>query len=82
MVILQPITFRYCHGLFPVFSVALEGFASHGNIANMPCSIAILGVLSTGMAVVVIGRDSMVSVVEEFTGGQAAEEEIIYTALH
>jgi len=41
---------------FVFFSVVLTGFASVGNMIAMLRSIAILGILSTGMAVVVIGR--------------------------
>ncbi len=41
---------------FIFFAVSLTGFASLGNIVTMLRSIAILGILSTGMAVVVIGR--------------------------
>ncbi|MCC3305149.1 ABC transporter permease [Sneathiella sp. HT1-7] len=41
---------------FLFFAVTLTGFASFGNLVTMLRSIAVLGILSTGMAVVVIGR--------------------------
>ncbi|PWE52211.1 ABC transporter permease [Metarhizobium album] len=42
--------------LFVFFAVALDGFLSSGNILNFIRNVAILGMLSLGMAVVVIGR--------------------------
>lgn len=41
---------------FLFFAVTLTGFASFGNLITMLRSVAVLGILSTGMAVVVIGR--------------------------
>jgi ribose transport system permease protein len=41
---------------FLFFAVTLTGFATFGNLVTMLRSIAVLGILSTGMAVVVIGR--------------------------
>jgi ribose transport system permease protein len=43
-------------GLFVVFGLTLPGFASLGNLLTMGNSVAILGILSLGMGVVVIGR--------------------------
>ena len=50
------IVFAIAVACFIFFAVSLQGFASIGNIVAMLRSIAILGILSTGMAVVVIGR--------------------------
>ena len=50
------IVFAIAVACFIFFAVALTGFASLGNVITMLRSIAILGILSTGMAVVVIGR--------------------------
>ena len=38
------------------FSATLDGFASIGNFLTMARSVSILGILSLGMGVVVIGR--------------------------
>lgn len=43
-------------GLCIVFAVGLPGFATVGNLLTMSNSVAILGILSLGMGVVVIGR--------------------------
>ncbi len=51
--------------LFIAFSIMLPGFATQGNILTMLQSVAIIGVLGIGMAVVIIGRGidlSMISV--------------------
>ena len=42
--------------LFVFFAVTLDGFLTSGNILNFIRNVAILGMLSLGMAVVVIGR--------------------------
>lgn len=42
--------------LFIFFAVTLDGFLTSGNILNFIRNVAILGMLSLGMAVVVIGR--------------------------
>ncbi|MCU9840272.1 ABC transporter permease [Ruegeria sp. WL0004] len=43
-------------GLGVLFAVTLPGFATLGNLLTMSNSVAILGILSLGMGVVVIGR--------------------------
>jgi ribose transport system permease protein len=51
--------------LFILFSILLPGFATQGNILTMLQSVAIIGVLGNGMAIVIIGRGidlSMISV--------------------
>jgi ribose transport system permease protein len=42
--------------LFCVFSITLRGFLSSGNILDLVRSVATLGILGVGMALVVIGR--------------------------
>ncbi|TPL01605.1 MULTISPECIES: ABC transporter permease [unclassified Mesorhizobium] len=49
--------------LFLYFSVALNGFLSPENILNLIRNVAMLGMLSLGMAVVVIGRGVDLSLV-------------------
>jgi ribose transport system permease protein len=60
-------------GLFAADSLTLPGFTDPGNLLSILRSIAILGVLSLGMAVVVIGRGidlSMVAVMAMATAWQ------------
>lgn len=42
--------------LFVVFSLTLDNFLSSGNIVTLVRNVAVLGMLSLGMAIVVIGR--------------------------
>ncbi|MBB4095613.1 ABC transporter permease [Ochrobactrum pecoris] len=49
--------------LFGIFAVTLDGFLTSGNILNFIRNVAILGMLSLGMAVVVIGRGVDLSLV-------------------
>ena len=46
-----------------IFSISLQGFATVGNVLNLVRSIAVLGILGLGMAVVVIGRGVDLSMV-------------------
>src|SRR5277367_1384112 len=48
--------FAMCVVLVFVFSVALKGFMTVGNLFALARNISILGILALGMAVVVIGR--------------------------
>ncbi len=49
--------------LFIVFSLALSGFLTVGNLLSLLQSVAIVGVLGTGMAIVVISRGIDLSMV-------------------
>jgi len=49
--------------LFVVFSLALPGFVSIGNLFTLMRSVAVLGILSLGMAIVVIGRGIDLSII-------------------
>jgi ribose transport system permease protein len=49
--------------LFAGFSVGLDGFLTSANILNLIRNVAMLGMLSLGMAVVVIGRGVDLSLV-------------------
>lgn len=49
--------------LFVYFAISLDGFLSSGNIVNLIRNVAMLGMLSLGMAVVVIGRGVDLSLV-------------------
>ncbi len=49
--------------LFAVFAATLQGFLTTGNILNLVRNVAMLGILSLGMAVVVIGRGVDLSLV-------------------
>lgn len=42
--------------VFLVFSFLLDGFLTVGNLINLMRSVSVLGILSVGMAIVVIGR--------------------------
>jgi ribose transport system permease protein len=48
---------------FAVFSLTLDGFLSVGNVSTLVRSVAVLGVLGIGMALVVIGRGIDLSIV-------------------
>lgn len=52
----EAIVFLVTLALCVVFAVTLSGFATVGNLLTMANSVAILGILSLGMGVVVIGR--------------------------
>jgi len=49
--------------IFAIFSVTLSGFLDVGNIVAMVRSIAVLGILGFGMAIVIIGRGIDLSMV-------------------
>ncbi|BCH31358.1 ABC transporter permease [Mesorhizobium sp. L-8-10] len=49
--------------LFLVFSLTLDSFLSSGNILTLVRNVAVLGILSLGMAIVVIGRGVDLSLV-------------------
>jgi len=49
--------------VFVCFSVFLHGFLSIGNLLNLLRSVAVLGMLSIGMALVVIGRGIDLSII-------------------
>lgn len=74
----QPSPVSYFHGLrltqemivalaalvlFLVFSLTLDNFLSPGNILTLVRNVAVLGILSLGMAIVVIGRGVDLSLV-------------------
>jgi ribose transport system permease protein len=42
--------------LFAAFALALPGFLTYGNIVTLIRSVAVLGILAVGMAIVIIGR--------------------------
>ena len=42
--------------LFAAFALALPGFFTYGNIITLIRSVAVLGILAVGMAIVIIGR--------------------------
>ena len=52
----EKIVFLIVIALFCVFSVFLNGFVSPGNLLALVRSVATLGILGVGMAVLVIGR--------------------------
>jgi len=59
----QAIVFLLFVVIFAIFSAALPGFLNIGNIVAMVRSIAVLGILGFGMAVVIIGRGIDLSMV-------------------
>ena len=59
----QAIVFLLFILVLATFSIALPGFMSLGNVVAMVRSIAVLGILGFGMAVVVIGRGIDLSMV-------------------
>jgi ribose transport system permease protein len=52
----EKIVLLIAFGLFCIFSVALSGFLTSGNLLTLVRSVSTLGILGVGMAVVVIGR--------------------------
>ena len=52
----EKIVFLIVIALFCVFSLSLKGFVSPGNLLTLVRSVATLGILGVGMAVLVIGR--------------------------
>ena len=52
----EQIVFVLWVALFATFAVALPGFLSYGNIITLIRSVAVLGILAVGMAIVIIGR--------------------------
>jgi len=59
----QAIVFLLFIVIFFIFSIALSGFLEIGNIVAMVRSIAVLGILGFGMAIVIIGRGIDLSMV-------------------
>jgi len=59
----QAIVFFLFIAIFVIFSTALSGFLDVGNIVAMVRSIAVLGILGFGMAIVIIGRGIDLSMV-------------------
>lgn len=59
----QAIVFLLFILVFATFSIVLPGFMSVGNVVAMVRSIAVLGILGFGMAIVVIGRGIDLSMV-------------------
>jgi len=59
----QAIVFLLFVLVFIVFTIALPGFSSLGNLVAMLRSISVLGILGLGMAIVVIGRGIDLSMV-------------------
>jgi ribose transport system permease protein len=49
--------------LFAAFALALPGFFTYGNIVTLVRSVAVLGILAVGMAIVIIGRGIDLSLV-------------------
>jgi ribose transport system permease protein len=60
-----------CVILIVLFSVSLNGFLTFGNLFALARNISILGILSLGMAVVVIGRGLDLSQVASFAAATA-----------
>ncbi len=60
-----------CAVLIVVFSVALPGFLTLGNLFALARNISILGILALGMAIVVIGRGLDLSQVASFAASTA-----------
>src|SRR6202034_4400021 len=52
----EQIVFLLWVALFATFAVALPGFLTYGNILTLIRSVAVLGILAVGMAIVIIGR--------------------------
>lgn len=55
----------------PIFGLLISGFATWANFGTLTLSVAVLGILSLGMAVVIIGRGldlSQVAYMAAFTG--------------
>jgi ribose transport system permease protein len=63
--------FAMCAALIVVFSIALPGFFTLGNLFALARNISILGILALGMAVVVIGRGLDLSQVASFAAATA-----------
>lgn len=63
--------FAMCAVLVGVFSLALPGFLTLGNLFALARNISILGILALGMAVVVIGRGLDLSQVASFAAATA-----------
>ncbi len=59
----EKIVFTIAVAMFVVFSVALNGFLTAGNIISLIQSVSILGVLGIGMALTIIGRGIDLSIV-------------------
>jgi len=60
-----------CVILIVIFSISLNGFLTLGNLFALARNISILGILSLGMAVVVIGRGLDLSQVASFAAATA-----------
>ena len=58
--------------LFTVFAVSLEQFLAPANLISLVRSVSILGILSLGMAVVVIGRGIDLAIVATFVTAMSA----------
>lgn len=54
-----------------VFSLALDGFATFGNLITMTRNISILGIMALAMAVTIIGRGLDLSIVAVMVAGAA-----------
>src|SRR5579871_6199424 len=59
----EKIVFVIAAAMFVIFSVALKGFLTSGNIVALVQSVSILGVLGIGMALTIIGRGIDLSMV-------------------
>jgi ribose transport system permease protein len=59
----EKIVFTIAVATFCVFSIALKGFLTTGNILSLVQSVSILGVLGIGMALTIIGRGIDLSMV-------------------
>ena len=52
----ETIVFGLALLLFAVFSFALSGFFTTGNLLNLVRNVSVLGILGVGMGIVIIGR--------------------------
>ncbi len=52
--------------IFVAFAIALPGFATFGNLMVLVRSVAVLGILGLGMAIVVVGRGLDLSMIATF----------------
>lgn len=59
----EKIVFTIAVAMFIAFSVTLDGFLTAGNVVSLVQSVSILGVLSIGMALTIIGRGIDLSIV-------------------
>jgi ribose transport system permease protein len=75
----EKIVFTIAVAMFVVFSIALKGFLTAGNIVSLVQNVSILGVLGIGMALTIIGRGIDLSMVSNMAISVAW---VLYLANH